>query len=566
MGWCGRPTAFRYAVMCESFFAATHFLLPEHCEPDSIAANEPPASLWTLRNVCVAGRRTERLRVDALVVRAGTTAIIGPSGAGKSTLVDLLCGVIEPDVGVVEASDCARSLFFGGSDGGLWPDEPAGEHLRLVCSNSDRVHELLGRFELDDCAQSRPEELSQGQRTRLSIARALAADPQTIVLDEPLAHVDPRRRGIVRDALREWAEADPSRSLIVATHAADWVADFDRTICLESGAVVADGPTDALRREPPSETVAWSLGIRSLAALLLCVWTLAGLAGCDAAAATIPVEQARTYQLPPDGPRLPAPRAVTIDAADNRFILDNAGRVLVYSPAGKLLRRWDMPDSSIGKPEGIRVFPDGRVAVADTHYSRVVVFRPDGRIDFMFGSRGEGPGQFIFPVAIEYDDAGNLYVAEYGGHDRVQKFAPDGTFLLQFGSPGSGPGEFQRPSGLQIAGDTVWVADAINNRVHRFATDGTFEATLDTDSTLDGAAPLHWPYDMARDASGQIVLPEFGSGTVAVIEPSGRLTARYGEIGRDLGQFYTPWGLAIDSRGTIIVADTGNHRIVEFQP
>ena len=538
--------------------------------------------LWTFREVVVAGRQTERLVVDGLTLFPGTTAIVGPSGAGKSTLCDLLCGVIEPDAGELIDLGLGR-LFLGGSDGGLWPDETARSHLQLV-SDEATTERWLTELDLLSVADARPASLSQGEQSRLSIARALAADPDTMVLDEPLAHIDPQRQERVKQLLRDWVDSSPQtgrprRSLVVATHAANWVAAFEHTVCLDRGRVIANATTDELRSDPPSEAVAWLLGLRAvgapsssrqsavgviLAVAAIVLATMSGcLSGCSSSeAGTIPLDPdaIRTYQLPPDGPRLPAPRAVTVDAEDNRFILDNAGRVLVYSPAGRLLRRWAMPDSSIGKPEGIRVFPDGRVAVADTHYSQVVVFHPSGEVDFTFGSRGDGPGQFLFPVAIEQDADGFLYVAEYGGRDRVQKFTAEGEFVLEFGSHGTGREQFQRASGLSAKDGVIWVADAINNRVHRFGTDGAFLETIGTESGL------HWPYDLDRTPDGRLIVPEYGSGTVAILNADGSLHQRLGGIGRDAGEFYTPWGLAIDSHGTIIVADTGNHRIVEFHP
>ena len=545
---------------------------------DASPSTTSPATLWTLRDVRIGTTATPRLLIDSLDITAGTTAIVGPSGAGKSTLVDLCCGVLEPDAGQIARPSAA--IFFGGADGGLWPGESVRRHLELVV-DGDRKHaasqasELLARFELEPLAASRPHELSQGERTRLSVARAIAASPPILLLDEPLAHIDRRRQRAVAEAICDWAEgATPDgnvRTLVVATHEPGLAQRFDRCLVLDDGRVAADGSTESLRRSPPNDAAAWSLGVRSVFQLVatLTLWLAAGLslASCTDADAAIPIEDAIRYMVPNDGPRLPAPRAVTVDASDRRYVLDNAGRVLVYDRSGddpndavELVQQFPMPDATIGKPEGILVLPDGRIAVADTHYSRVVVFQPDGTVDFMFGTRGDGDGQFLFPVAIAQGPSGDLYVAEYGGGDRVQRFTADGQHKLTFGEVGTGPRQLQRPSGLHVTDDRVYVTDAINNRIQVFSTEGAYVETLAED------AGLHWPYDLAVSPTGDFVVPEYGAGTVAVLSRRGELLARYGGVGRDSGQLYTPWGLAIDSAGTIIVADTGNHRLVEFRP
>jgi DNA-binding beta-propeller fold protein YncE len=118
--------------------------------------------------------------------------------------------------------------------------------------------------------------------------------------------------------------------------------------------------------------------------------------------------------------------------------------VLVYAPDGFIARQWHMPDSRNGNPEGVCVLRDGRIVVGDTHYHRVVVFDPDGQTFKTFGKEGQGPGEFIYPVAVTKDAQENLYVAEYGSNDRMQKFTSDGRFILAFGGFGTNPGEFRQ--------------------------------------------------------------------------------------------------------------------------
>ena len=93
--------------------------------------------------------------------------------------------------------------------------------------------------------------------------------------------------------------------------------------------------------------------------------------------------------MPADGAAIPAPRSMNVAPDDTVYVLDTGGRILVYAPGGKLLRQWKMPAYDVGKPEGICVFKDGRIAVADTHYHQVVLFKNDGEVDSILGSQGE---------------------------------------------------------------------------------------------------------------------------------------------------------------------------------
>src|SRR5262249_52759019 len=128
------------------------------------------------------------------------------------------------------------------------------------------------------------------------------------------------------------------------------------------------------------------------------------------------------WSLPVEGAKQPAPRAVTVAPSGELFLLDTLGRLLVFDEQGQPRRQWWMPEYSVGRPERVLVCRDGTLAIADTHYHRVVVFDQQGELVRMFGRHGEGPGEFIYPIAIAEDDARQLYVCEYGGHDRVQVF------------------------------------------------------------------------------------------------------------------------------------------------
>ncbi len=296
--------------------------------------------------------------------------------------------------------------------------------------------------------------------------------------------------------------------------------------------------------------------IKVLAALLLLI-----VLGCRRGeqAALVP-RDVRYWGMPAEGASIPAPRSIGFAPSGVAYVLDTAGRVLVFDTDGHLIRKWFMPEYDIGKPEGICVLRDGRVAVCDTHYHRVVFFSPEGDLLGSFGQKGEADGQFIFPVAVDQDDKGFLYVVEYGGNDRVQKFTADGDHVLTFGTVGSGPGEFQRPSSISWVDGRLYIADAMNNRVLEFADNGTFIGIL---GRPDRAPSLHFPYGAVRGPGGDFYVVEYGAGRVTRLDGDGRVLGRYGGPGHGAGKLRTPWGIAVHGR-RLCIADTGNRRIVEL--
>ena len=298
------------------------------------------------------------------------------------------------------------------------------------------------------------------------------------------------------------------------------------------------------------------------AAGLLVLLALAfGLAGCGEAK-PLAFHEEKSWNLPPVAATQPAPRGLGRLGDDQVLVLDTAGRVMVYDGGGALVRQWTMPAYDIGRPEGVVQLPDGRIAVADTHYHRVVLFAADGTVSNLIGSEGSGPAQFLFPVGVATDPAGNLYVSEYGGNDRVQKFSPALKPLASFGGFGIQAGKFQRPQGLTWHEGKVFVADAMNNRIQVFRDDGAFVGVVGGDHPPE----LDLPYNLAISADGTITAVEYSGNRITRLDAAGTIIGRYGRAGAGEGQFSTPWGMTVDGHGRVWVADTGNRRLVELIP
>ncbi len=146
---------------------------------------------------------------------------------------------------------------------------------------------------------------------------------------------------------------------------------------------------------------------------------------------------------------------------------------------------------------------------------------PDGKEIARWGASGSGPGQFAEPIGLAVDGQDHLYVAD-AGNDRIQKLSVNGGRpLAQFGKQGNGPGEFNNPTAVAVdAQGYIYVADTGNNRIQKLAPDGKFVQ--------------QW------GAVDSVARPTAGNGA---------------------GQFSSPYGLAIDAKGNLYVADSENDRI-----
>ncbi|MDF1487622.1 sulfate/molybdate ABC transporter ATP-binding protein [Tessaracoccus caeni] len=224
--------------------------------------------------------RDVELRV---AVREGeTVAVVGPNGAGKSTLLHLIAGSLRPDSGSItlrgsELSGPTRHLpphrrrfSFVEQHSLLFPhlsvlDNVAfGPRSRGVPKAEARAR---ARVELEatacaELAERNPRQLSGGQAQRISLARALAIDPEILLLDEPFAALDVSVTPDLRRLLRERL-ADQT-ALLVTHDFLDVVTLADRVIVVEDGRVVADGPVAEVCAAPPTRFLADFVGVNLL--------------------------------------------------------------------------------------------------------------------------------------------------------------------------------------------------------------------------------------------------------------------------------------------------------------
>lgn len=191
-------------------------------------------------------------------LRAGETLVLlGPSGCGKTTLLKTLNRLIEPDAGTVEVQGqdvrnqrpeiLRRGIGYVIQQVGLLPHLTVAENVAVVprllghptAEVAARTEELLARLHLppERYAGQYPRQLSGGQQQRVGLARALAANPPIVLLDEPFGALDPITRAGIRREFRELEELR-QKTVVLVTHDVQEAFELaDRIMLLDGGRV-----------------------------------------------------------------------------------------------------------------------------------------------------------------------------------------------------------------------------------------------------------------------------------------------------------------------------------------
>jgi ABC-type Fe3+ transport system permease subunit/DNA-binding beta-propeller fold protein YncE len=270
------------------------------------------------------------------------------------------------------------------------------------------------------------------------------------------------------------------------------------------------------------------------------------------------------------------PRSLALDTKDNLYVVDMTGRIQKFSPGGKFILQWQMPQTELGKPKGMGRDLDGNIIVVEPHYQRINVFSPEGRLLSQWGRKGTNVGQFTLPRGAAVNSHNEIYVSEYTAMERVQRFqlpprqaqTPASTNVLRdmpevlnaFGKAGNAPGDFNRPEGLCVdAAGFVHVADSCNHRIEVFSRDGTFVRAFGKAGT--GLGEFSYPYDICVDRKGRQYVCEFGNSRIQIFDKNDRPIEIIGNAGGEPGEFSNPWCIALDSAENLYVTDLQNHRV-----
>jgi nitrate/nitrite transport system ATP-binding protein len=207
----------------------------------------------------VGDRRAEVLADINLTIEKGEfVAIVGYSGAGKTTLISLIAGLLKPDAGTMTLNDLEitepgpdRGIVF--QNYSLLPWLSVYENIHLAVSQvfpnwapakvQQHVERHIDMVSLTPARDKRPGELSGGMRQRVSVARALAMDPQILLLDEPLSALDALTRATLQDEIsRIWQEN--KKTVVMITNDPDeGIYLADRIIPLTAGPRATLGPS-----------------------------------------------------------------------------------------------------------------------------------------------------------------------------------------------------------------------------------------------------------------------------------------------------------------------------------
>ena len=195
-----------------------------------------------------------RLEVDKLAFQSGSkTAIIGPSGFGKTTLLNLISGIYIPQKGSVvvnekdisSMTDAERRTFRLTNIGFVFQDFKLLDYLKVLdnillpfrinkvlkLKNQvrNRAKEIASMLNIEDKLTKYPDKLSQGERQRVAICRALLNDPPIILADEPTGNLDPENKKKIMSILFDYVQ-DRGSSLITVTHDHELLKGFDRIV------------------------------------------------------------------------------------------------------------------------------------------------------------------------------------------------------------------------------------------------------------------------------------------------------------------------------------------------
>ena len=271
----------------------------------------------------------------------------------------------------------------------------------------------------------------------------------------------------------------------------------------------------------------------------------------------------------PEGWTYKEATAVAVDSKDQVYVFNRGtSPVIVFDTNGNMTRTWG--EGVFKNPHGVTIAPDDTVFCVDNGDSTVRQFTPTGKLLMTLGipnspSPKMSGEPFALPAHVAFDKrTGEFYVADGYSNARVHKYSPDGKILFSWGESGTGDGQFNIVHNVVVDNDGwVYVADRENHRIQIFSSKGKYEAQW---GNLSRAAAL-----CIDDRSGTelVYIGEYFCGLatndigtdlgprVTLMSTKGKVLARIGResYGEQAGRFYSPHGIAVDSKGDIYVAE-----------
>ncbi|BDU08343.1 ATP-binding cassette domain-containing protein [Nocardia cyriacigeorgica] len=236
----------------------------------------------------------------SLTIPAGEIVVlVGPSGCGKTTTMRMINRLIEPTSGTItiggkdalsiDPDQLRRGIGYSIQQAGLFPHMTVAKNVatvpgligwdrKRIAARTDEMLELVG-LDPDTYRHRYPRQLSGGQQQRVGVARALAADPPVLLMDEPFGAVDPITRGLLQDELMR-LQADLRKTIVFVTH------DFNEAVKLGDRIAVLGNQSRILQYDTPAAILADPADE-----------TVAGFVGADASLKQLTLTRVRDVEL-----------------------------------------------------------------------------------------------------------------------------------------------------------------------------------------------------------------------------------------------------------------------------
>lgn len=263
------------------------------------------------------------------------------------------------------------------------------------------------------------------------------------------------------------------------------------------------------------------------------------------------IEYQTVWPMPPEQPRIRYLGELNVvDLGEQKMTLSDM-----------LLGKDQEPISGLSKPYAVYSDSKGRVFVADTGITGLVVFdlNQKNRAS-LWGVTGNGA--LIKPTGVTSDELGNVYVSD-PLNNRVVVFDSNGKFIDAYG----GKETLESPNGLAFNEQTqrLYVVDTKKHHVIVFDRDGNVDFTIGT----NGAAPgfFNFPTNIAIDSSGRLYVADMMNFRVQVLEPDGTYIRHIGQVGQRVGDFFRLKGVGVDTQEHIYAVDASfqNFQIFDSQ-
>ena len=338
-----------------------------------------------------------------------------------------------------------------------------------------------------------------------------------------------------------------------------------------------------------------------------------GLAGC-ATVPEIPFDSVPDFLKLPKDLYLGEASAVSVNSKGHVFVFSRGGssmgpafaetaaQLLEFAPDGKFIREIGKNLYAWSFAHGVKIDPHDNIWTVDKGSDMVVKFRPDGRVDMVFGRKQEASdedtaplkhpnppppavdGRFRQPTDVAFDAKGNAFISDGYINSRVAKINKDGFWVKSWGERGAGQGQFSTAHGIGTdSKGNVYVADRSNRRIQVFDGDGSFlrQITIDApvppdayeiignkpaDSMAPGTPPLlkpgaPWVICITPPPHEFLYTADAFPGRVYKLTLDGKLVGMLGKAGRQLKQFGWIHGMACPNENTLFVAEILNWRV-----